>query len=807
MPTLQVTVDNHIHLDGAPPRFLQRCKQELTFDNPAYQEAIKRGRRTHGIPRKIRPYTELNNRISLPRGYWSRFCDLAAEHGHGTETVDNSVQFDPTYPPNKVAPRDYQEPWVEGLLSTNQGVGVAPPGCHPAGTGVLMADGTIKLVENVRVGDRLMGQHGARAVLQLRRGRDAIYKVHPHKGTPFFVNAAHKLTLVWSGAGKDGELVDPTIKEYLKLSPWAKSRLKLLRCPVEKFDGDKASLSLDPYFLGLLLGNGSLKYQIGLSTTDSEISSEARKQAEVHGVRLREERTPGKCPTYFFAGKDYHNSWSGCTSTNPILATLQELGLHGCGADSKFIPHTYKTGSKRDRLELLAGLLDAGGHLNNNTYDFILKSKVLADDLIFVCRSLGLAAYSTARVINNGLYWRVCVSGNTHEIPCRLSRKKATPRSQVKNVCRSGFWIEKVDDNQPYYGFTVDGDHRYLLADFTLTRNSGKTIMGLMAYARLGQPCLWLTHTGRLVRQARVRARDFLGIDAGIIGKGKEELAHFTVGSIQTLMRRDLEKYRKLFGMVILDECHHAPAKTFLEVLSAFDAHYRYGLTATPYREDGLGELMFQAIGPALCYLDKGELRQRGQLMTPFVRRRPTNFYFPYNPTGGKKFNYKALCDALADDNERNNQIATDVIVESSLEDNNICIVLVGRIPHGEELYNKLSQVLPDVGFVHSRMSSKKSDEILDAFENGKLRILVATYRMLAEGFDYQPTNRLFLTAPYKGRSLIEQACGRIERTFPGKTNAVVFDYVDTRIGVLNRQAEVRLDVYEANAMPVATIM
>jgi superfamily II DNA or RNA helicase len=132
--------------------------------------------------------------------------------------------------------------------------------------------------------------------------------------------------------------------------------------------------------------------------------------------------------------------------------------------------------------------------------------------------------------------------------------------------------------------------------------------------------------------------------------------------------------------------------------------------------------------------------------------------------------------------------------------------VLVGRIHHGEALFELLDPVLTDVGFVHSKMSIKKSDEALDAFESGKTRVLIATYKMLAEGFDYQPANRLFLTGPYKGRTRIEQACGRIERTYPGKTDAYVYDYVDKFVGVLNRQAEVRLDVYEANDMPVTTV-
>jgi len=334
---------------------------------------------------------------------------------------------------------------------------------------------------------------------------------------------------------------------------------------------------------------------------------------------------------------------------------------------------------------------------------------------------------------------------------------------------------------------------------------SGKTIMGLEVYARLGQPCLWLTHTGRLARQARKRAETFLGIETGFIGQGGEDIKHFTVGMVQTLIRRDLSEYKDKFGLILVDECHHLPAETFTKVVSAFSARYRYGLTATPYRDDGLQDLMFHALGPKLASIGKQELRVRGKLMTPTVVRRPTKFSFPYDRTR-KKQNYKALDDALASNHARNKQIATDVLVETCVKDNNVCIVLVGRLPHGQALYDLLSPVIPGTGYVHSKMTAKKSDAILDAFESGEYRILIATYKMLAEGFDYPPANRLFLTGPYKGRTRIEQACGRIERVYPGKDTAFIYDYVDSEVGVLNRQAEVRLDVYEANDMPVITV-
>lgn len=332
---------------------------------------------------------------------------------------------------------------------------------------------------------------------------------------------------------------------------------------------------------------------------------------------------------------------------------------------------------------------------------------------------------------------------------------------------------------------------------------AGKTICGIKLYEVLGQPCLWITHTKRLANQTASRVKEFLGIETGLIGDGKDKIEHFTVGIVSSLIRKDLSRYKDLYGLVITDECHHLPAKSFIDVCSQFPAHYRYGLTATPYRDDGLEPLIFQVKGPTLASLDKEELRRQGLLMRPTVVRRSTKFKFDYDPYD-KKFNYQALEEALLNDELRNRQIISDVLVESTF-DENVCIVLVNRIEHGDILYEMLKDVISDVGFVHSKMTTKQSNRILDSFEAGEIKILVATYQMLAEGFDYKPSNRLFLTAPVKGRTRIEQACGRVERVSPGKKSAVIYDYIDTNVGVLERQADIRLETYEQNNLDIIT--
>lgn len=330
---------------------------------------------------------------------------------------------------------------------------------------------------------------------------------------------------------------------------------------------------------------------------------------------------------------------------------------------------------------------------------------------------------------------------------------------------------------------------------------AGKTIMGLYLYQNLGQPCLWLTHTKRLAKQTARQYEKLFGRPAGMIAEGKVDVKHFTVGLIQTLIRIDREELADKFGLIIVDEAHRAPAETFNEVIRSFPAHYIYGVTATAYRSDGLEGMMFQSIGSTLAELDRRELRAQGALMTPKVIQRYTAFNYPEYSPGSRKFGYPSLVKKLENNDLRNALIVGDVLLES-IEPGTTSFVLVQHIEHGEFLYNELSAILGDeeveggAGFVHSGMPSKKVDRVFDQLEKGKLKVLVATYKMLAEGFDYQPANRLFLTAPVVDRTLIEQACGRIERSFPGKTDAVVYDYVDIRCQTLSRQASDRLEIY-----------
>ena len=206
----------------------------------------------------------------------------------------------------------------------------------------------------------------------------------------------------------------------------------------------------------------------------------------------------------------------------------------------KFIPTQYKFGSRTTRLEVLAGLLDTDGSLDGGYYDFLTKSKQLAEDVAFVSRSLGFYAFvreksSHDQFGHEGLYYRVGISGDISKIPTRVSRKQAPTRRQKKSVLRTGFTLKPLGEEE-YFGFRVDSDQRYLLDDFSVTHNSGKTMLAkklgeaLQKKAMLYGNLVKLVHVNcridRTLQAVLVKALSSLGYAYPSRGYSFEELLH-----------------------------------------------------------------------------------------------------------------------------------------------------------------------------------------------------------------------------------------------------------------------------------------
>lgn len=360
-------------------------------------------------------------------------------------------------------------------------IGALSVGCHRKGQGIITSSGVIKKVEDIIEGDFLLGLGGGcRRVLKLCRGIGPMFRVIPTKGDSFVVNEDHVLTIFQTPRvkGEQGYLEDIAVRDWLALPPHKQRNTKLYRNPDQvTFHSKHVDLTVPPYLLGVLLGDGHLDHQVTITTAEPEIVSYCKTIAPQLNCSIRTTHRNG-CHGLHFRGISKQEK-------NDLVKNLIGLGLYPSGADSKQIPQHYLYATVENRKELLAGLLDTDGYVNRGCFDFISKSSQLAEGVAFLARSLGLAAYLKKSkkswiyggVKNWGWYYRVMISGDTHIIPCKVPRKKATRRRQIKRTFVTGFKIVPLNVVEDYYGFTLDGDGRYFLDDFTLTHNSGKTLL------------------------------------------------------------------------------------------------------------------------------------------------------------------------------------------------------------------------------------------------------------------------------------------------------------------------------------------
>ena len=408
--------------------------------------------------------------------------------------------------------RDYMNLFTpyRGLLLYH---GLGAGKCMKKGTPIIMSNGEIKLVENIKVGDLLMGDDSTyRTVTSLARGRDKMYDIVPVKGEKYTVNQEHVLCLRASGYPKfscnnnksntnykiqwleNNEFCSKTftfnqtnqsemklnaeqffeniknnsktndnvfeipVKDYINLSDKKKGFLKGYKVPIHFPEKD---LPIDPYMLGYWLGDGT-------SRSDSFTIQDPRVLYYFEKNLPKINSSLNYCSGYSYnitENGNYNNN-----NNNIFLNTLKNLDL----IHNKHIPPIYKCNSRENRLKLLAGLIDSDGCLTNGGFEFTQKNEKLMDDVIYLARSLGFSSYKSET--EYGSAFRIKINGNGIEtIPTLIPRNQSTPRKQKKDVLISRISVEYVGIDD-YYGFTLDGNCRYLIGDFTVTHNTCTSI-------------------------------------------------------------------------------------------------------------------------------------------------------------------------------------------------------------------------------------------------------------------------------------------------------------------------------------------
>ena len=472
--------------------------------------------------------------------------------------------------------RGGQEAPIINILGGRDSICILPTGCHARGQRILMHDGSVKRVEDIVAGDLLMGPDSTpRRVLCLCRGSGRMVRVVPIKGESFEVNEEHILTLIrtaeksrpkYPSQQRAGEMVDVSVREWKTWSKWKKHIHKLVRVGVEFAEH---SLPIDPYFVGVLLGDGGLAGgPLKVTKPDREIFELCDEQSKLWGMTLRTEFRDADNPSHVFG--------TSGRRVNPLRDALAKLGIYPIDSEKRFVPEIYKTAGRLARLEILAGLLDTDGHgvFSEAGYDFISKSEQLTNDVAFLARSLGYAAYPgpCEKSCQNGFtgtYYRVYISGVSEGIPLRIKRKQGRSYKQKKSVLRSGFDVVDLPEDD-YYGFRLDGDGRYLLSDFTVTHNSGKTAIFVIPTLCLEWRTLVVSPLVSLMRD-QLKGLQRQGVASGQMsgmqseGENAMAIRQWAAGNLSLLYiapeRLGNEQFKQAISavppdMVVVDEAH-----------------------------------------------------------------------------------------------------------------------------------------------------------------------------------------------------------------------------------------------------------
>ncbi len=300
---------------------------------------------------------------------------------------------------------------------------------------------------------------------------------------------------------------------------------------------------------------------------------------------------------------------------------------------------------------------------------------------------------------------------------------------------------------------------------------AGKTTMGIEIAARLGQRCLILVKSKDLAEQWRQAIKRFTGLDTGLIGGGKwEEGQYFTVATVQTLVKHAGSLG---YGLVIVDECHNVPADQAYTVINRQAARYRFGLSATPQRRDGLEFMIHATLGPVVAEIKQSEVE--GAVLPVVVE----TIYYPLQ---GNPQSWQAFNKLLADDANRNRLIVAQTIKASRTTGT---AILTSTIEHAERLHQLINQHGRESLLLHGQLPAKARAERMEAAPNH--RIIVGTLSLLSEGIDWPHVGAVVFAAPVSAEvarqtpaaTRLLQSIGRARRPFPGKAYARVIDIID----------------------------
>ena len=677
--------------------------------------------------------------------------------------------------------------------------------CFGKGTPVLMADWTIKPIEEIQTGDVVMGPDSKpRVVGGCARGHSDLFRVTPnYNGMPWVCNDAHELhvqrTCEAPGSAKAGVLENISVSRWMGATKWFRHIRKQRRVVLEHA---LVPLPIPPYIYGAWLGGGHSE-GVTFTNAEPEVWAEIEKWAAQQGL-LESQNTQQ-------AGKATTRHWvlgRGTGSVAPGSHKIRQwLRAYKKSAGIRF---EFIRASRAQRLELLAGLLDTDGESNGTSNcGFVSKHRKLAEDVVFLCQSLGFGAacqpcWKKAQTGPRRQYWRVGIRGETNEVPFRVARKKRIRENKFN--CRTvGFKVEPIGKGD-YYGFALeDPEGLFLLGDCTVVHNTTLLINTCRAFP--GVPTVVATPGHDLVKQLRddmvrqLPKRDIVLLGAGSSKKFPSE--DITVCSMDSLHKCDHGRTR----LLLIDEPHACVTDTRAPQIYKFNQARRLGFGATTTGRYDQRDIWIEAlIGPLLVnrtYLEAVEEKAICPLVVYMLKIKFDPFFVCSRD--------KAYNDLLY----RSPRIAelTARICRKLIPADWQTLVFIADELQAEFYLKEVGE--EGVIVMAKRMTTKERQKKMDEMQGNIIKRCLAS-KIYAQGVTFSDSRCLVNVEGGGGSISSVQKPGRLAEIRPGKSCGIIFDFLfecsapdDDRKKHGNewwnvvRDSRSRMDVYKAKGYEV----
>lgn len=733
-------------------------------------------------PLDFEDYYQLYAKGYMYVGIMHNVADYLRQSGYKVE-VDMDILSPKDFEAEFTRPyRPLQKALADAAIEHRYGLLAAPPGagkCLGKGTPILMYNGEVKLVEDIVVGDLIMGPDSLpRRVKSLARGREEMFRIVDTRGETFDCNKSHILSLYVSSSKarknftkyKNKTHINVSIDEYCKFKAHFKEKLKLYK-PEKVIFPEQTKPKFDSYCIGLWLGDG-LAREATITTMDKEVLEAWTVFGATLGLKVTKHKNSnsGKASNYQLVS----------ATKMPYSNILRQYIRATFPVGQKHIPDDYKLGDEQTRLEILAGIIDSDGSLSGVcSYDVVSKYLKLAEDIAFVARSLGFGVFlrqAYKKCCNTGvigLYYRVAITGDVNKIPVRIKRKFAAQRQQIKNPLVRGFTVTSLGEGD-YYGFTLDGpDGLFVLGNFTVTHN---TDLLTKVIAILGKKAVVLTQAEEPFEGAYETIRDYSTCKVGRVGGGYNEPSDVTVCMIQTWNRRltadevdpALVQVLRDAKVWITDEAHNCLTNSYFNMYEyAENVEYFLGTTATPFTSNDRETLLYARIGPILAEIKYGEAIDNN-ILVPFTcyiedaeEQKFVKDKTKLAPYAKKRLWQKVKKEYIINNVKRNKQY-----VDFAKESNSLglsCAIIVSQVNHGKNM----KKLYPNAVEVYGPTPKKQRKEIWEKLKRKEIKCVITT--LMDEATDIPSLDCVALAAGGKSKVKLIQRLRNL-RTFAGET-------------------------------------